>query len=365
MATSDTTAPSVTPGDSVGAQNEQLGQMYDAFQQADVQGLWTMPGLLTPVPRPSAVPHRWDGRTLRALADQARELVSIDRGGDRRVLACVNPGLGGAPYATNTLWAAVQALGPGERAPAHRHTPAALRFVLSGDGVWTAVDGDPLSMSTGDLILTPSWTFHEHFNPGTSPMTWLDVLDLPMVAYLDAVFFEAGAGEPVSGQPARSDAEHWFGGGPGLLPLPGRTHAVAGRSRSPLLAYRWVDTDRALNGQLAQQPDRIAAVRYADPSTGRDVMPTLRCEMFRVPPQASPERWRQTGSRVLSVLNGLGHVRVGDQSFPLAPGDIIAVPSWTPIVFEADSTLDIFSVSDEVVLEALGLSRRETSTDAS
>ncbi len=51
----------------------------------------------------------------------------------------------------STLWAAVQYLGPHEVAPAHRHTPAALRFVLEGSGVWTLVDGDPLAMSAGDL----------------------------------------------------------------------------------------------------------------------------------------------------------------------------------------------------------------------
>lgn len=364
MTVPDTTAlPPFVPDDAHTADNR-LADMYDAFRGADVQGLWTMPGLLTPVPRPDAVPFRWDGQTLRALAGQARELVPIERGGDRRVLACVNPGLGGPPYATNTLWAAVQALGPGERAPAHRHTPAALRFVLSGEGVWTAVDGDPLSMSSGDLILTPSWTFHEHVNPGTSPMTWLDVLDLPMVAFLDAVFFEPGFDQPVTAQPPRSNAEHWFGGGPGLLPLPSRIPAAVGPARSPLLAYRWADTDKALSAQLAQRPDRIAAVRYADPVTGRDVMPTLRCEMFRVTPDARRERWRQTGSRVLSVLDGCGQANVGDEAFPLAPGDIVAVPSWTSLVLEAGSTLDVFSVSDEVVLETLGLSRRESCDDA-
>ena len=342
------------------AGDARMEAMYAGFRDADVQGLWTLPGLLTSVPATRAVPHRWDARTLGNLAAQARDLVPMGAGGDRRVLACPNPGLEGQPYATNTLWAAVQALGPGERAPAHRHTPAALRFVLGGEGVWTMVDADPVAMSAGDLILTPSWTFHEHVNPGSEPMMWLDVLDLPIVAFLDAVFFEPGQTPPVTVQPARSRSEMSFGGGPGLLPL---DHRPAGAGHSPLLAYRWDDTDRALSGQLARQPGLMAGIRFSDPGTGRDVMPTLRCEMFRLAAGVVGPRWRQTGSRVLTVLHGTGRARVGAETFPLAPGDIVAVPSWHALGMEADTTLDVFSVSDAVVLEALGLARREICGD--
>ncbi len=172
------------------------------------------------------MPYRWRGRELHELGERAGELVPVDRGGDRRVLSLSNPGLGGAPYATATLWGAVQYLGPGERAPAHRHTPAALRFVLDGEGVWTLVNGDPLHMSAGDLILTPSWTWHGHHNPGDTPMTWFDALDLPLVEALDAMFFEPGEGRTASSATAeRSTSEVLFGGGPGLLP--GGTRAPA------------------------------------------------------------------------------------------------------------------------------------------
>src|SRR5207302_11432681 len=41
---------------------------------------------------------------------------------ERRANALANPGLGGLPFATPTLWAASQYLAPGETAPEHRHT---------------------------------------------------------------------------------------------------------------------------------------------------------------------------------------------------------------------------------------------------
>lgn len=107
----------------------------------------------------------------------------------------------------------------------------------------------------------------------------------------------------------------------------------------------------------------MAGIRFSDPSTGRDVMPTLRCEMLRLTGGTRSPRWRQTGSRVLTVLHGTGRVCVGAETFPLAPSDIIAVPSWNAIAIEADTTLDVFSVSDAAVLEALGLDRRQICGD--
>ena len=77
--------------------------------------------------------------------------MTIERGGDRRVLALANPGLAGLPYTSSTLWGAIQYLGPGEAAPAHRHTPSAIRFVMVGSGVYTTVNGDACDMEPGDL----------------------------------------------------------------------------------------------------------------------------------------------------------------------------------------------------------------------
>ncbi|WP_413812457.1 cupin domain-containing protein [Streptomyces sp. OE57] len=334
-----------------------LDAFYSQLSEHSLQPLWELSGLLTSQPRVAGVPAHWPGRTLKALAERAGELVPVDRGGDRRVLACCNPGLGGAPYAVSTLWAAVQYLRGHEVAPAHRHTPAALRFIVAGEGVWTLVDGDPLHMGTGDLILTPSWTFHEHHNPTGDPMIWLDVLDLPVVSALDAVFFEEGPSEqPDTRVAERSASEAFFGGGPGLVPVdaPGTS-----ARRSPLLAYRWRDTDRALDALLDTSGGTHAFLRYSDPVHGGDVLPTMRCEIMRVRAGHSSDLVRQTGGRVLCVLHGDGEVAVGSQRYPLAPGDVVAVPSWTAWSLRASDELDVFSTSDAPVLEALDLMRTE------
>jgi gentisate 1,2-dioxygenase len=339
-----------------------VDSLYQDLAAEHLQPLWEMRGLLTPTPRVRAVPHRWSAADLWKLAARAGDLVPIDRGGDRRVLAMSNPGLDGAPFVSSTLWTAVQYLRPGERAPAHRHTPAALRFVLDGEGVYTLVDGDPIAMSRGDLVLTPSWTFHEHHNPGDTAMMWLDVLDLPLVAALDAVFLEQGPdGAARDGTATRSAAERRFGQGAGLVPAssPGEAGTRPDRPFSPLLVYRWDRTDAALQALLEDEPTGDAVLRYQDPVRDRDVMPTLRCEMRRLVAGRATTTDRQTGTRISAVLDGTGVVELGDTRFTLSPGDVFVVPSWCTHRLRAESTLDVFTTSDAPVLEALGLHRGE------
>ena len=135
-----------------------LKQLYADFEAAGMTPLWlTREGLMPFHPQPRAVPHLWRWADLLPLAARSAELVPVGRGGERRAISLGNPGLTGDPYTTPTLWAAIQYLAPREDAPEHRHTQSAFRFVLEGEGVWTVVDGDPVAMRRGDLLLTPGW----------------------------------------------------------------------------------------------------------------------------------------------------------------------------------------------------------------
>ena len=103
--------------------SRELRELYAAFGDEHLVPLWTEADDLMPrQPTPSAVPHVWRWQTLYPLAQRSGDLVPVGRGGQRRAIALANPGLGGLPYATPTLWAAIQYLGPHEVAPEHRHT---------------------------------------------------------------------------------------------------------------------------------------------------------------------------------------------------------------------------------------------------
>lgn len=337
----------------------ELDAFYGEIDALHLQPLWEMSGLLTAEPIVRAIPYRWAAKDLQRCAERSGDLVPIERGGDRRVLSMSNPGLGGVPFVSGTLWAAVQYLRPGEVAPAHRHTPGAIRFVLDGDGVYTLLDGDPVLMQRGDLVLTPSWVYHEHHNASEHSMMWLDVLDLPMVAALDAVFFEEGPSEDVDrGVAARSVTERRYGKAAGMLPT-GVSATRHELPHSPLMVYRWAQTDAALDALLEVGDGDQAQLCFRDPVRDRDVMPTLRCEMRRVTSRTTVIAERQTGSRVCAVLNGSGSVRLDELELPIGPGDVYVVPSWCEHQLQAETDLDVFTASDAPVLEALGLFRRE------
>jgi gentisate 1,2-dioxygenase len=340
-------------------------QALDAFyRDVDAVGLaplWTVTGeLLTPVPRPRAVPWLWSARTYRPLADRAIDLIPVERGGERRVLSLRNPGLGGQPYAAGTLWGAVQCLGKRETAPAHRHTPGAIRFVLEGEGVFTTVNGDACDMRPGDLVLTPGWAWHDHSSTSDASMLWFDGLDLPMIQALDAIFFEPHPenSQPVEGAHNRSEAAH--GTDAGRFADDQVTGALD-QSHSPLLIYRWTDTAAELDRRAAARPDAATvAVEYANPRSGASVLPTLACGMRRLVAGRDTTPYRRSGNQIFVVHRGSGHSVIDGQRFSWERGDMFVVPSWSVVEHRAEETADLFTLGDAPVLRALGVYREQT-----
>lgn len=344
----------------------ELAELYREFAAAGLTPLWTTrEGLMPFTPQPSAVAHVWRWAHLYPLAERSAELVPVGRGGERRAISLGNPGLPGDPYTTPTLWAAIQYLAPQEDAPEHRHSQSAFRFVLEGEGVWTVVDGDPVAMRRGDLLLTAGWRFHGHHNVSDKPMAWLDGLDIPFVAQNDQGFFEFGPDELSDrSTPPRSRNERLWGN-PGIVPV----SAVGPQPTSPLMAYRWVHTDAALAAQLElEQEGHVgvvspghAAVRFTNPTSGGDVLNTIRTEMHRVRADADTSRLRTSASSVWQVFDGEGVVVLNSEVHRIGRGDVIAVPAWTEFHFHADATLDLFTFSDAPIFEKLNLLRTEIS----
>ncbi|GAA0930674.1 cupin domain-containing protein [Pseudonocardia zijingensis] len=337
----------------------ELQELYRDLDAVDLQPLWTITEqLLTPTPRPRSVPWLWSAATMKPLARRAIRLVPVERGGERRVLSLRNPGLGGLPYAVGTLWGAMQCLGGNETAPAHRHSPGAIRFVLEGEGVYTTVNGDACDMHPGDLVLTPSMNWHDHVNSGDGEMFWFDGLDLPMVAALDSIFFEPYPG-PGENQPEPAEhnaSEQAYAGGTRYAD--GAVTDALSPTHSKLMIYRWADTRAQLDRLAAASDEPLLSVEYADPETGASVMPTLACSAQRIRGRSLPVR--HTGNAVHVVFSGHGSSVIEGQRFDWGPGDMFAVPSWAAAEHHSDESAEVFVLSDAPVLRALGLYREET-----
>ena len=332
----------------------------DAFHKLihenSIYGLWEIASQMTPHPRPEAVPHQWKWSLLQRIVKESA--VAVPVGDERRAMQLFNPGLNGAWATTSTLIAAVQVLLPGEVARAHRHSPAAIRFILQGNGAYTAVEGEKVVMHEGDLVLTPSWLWHDHGNETKETVVWMDGLDVPLTKALNAIFFEMNAqiqaptSKPVNGSKAL------YGHGR-LAPTWVKEHPKF----SPLMLYSWDQTQEALHALRASEgsPHEGVMLEYTHAQTGGPVLPTIGCRVQLIRKGEKLKARRVTGSSVFCVRQGKGRSVIDGKAFDWEKGDIVAIPSWALQQHSSTGTEDaiLFSITDRPVLEALGFYRED------
>jgi gentisate 1,2-dioxygenase len=329
---------------------------YKRISAQNLKPLWEVLHALVPEhPQPRSVPVMWKYADLRPWLLEAGELISA-REATRRVLILENPGYAGQSRITNSLYAGIQLLLPGEIAPAHRHSQSALRFILEGKGAFTAVDGERAYMEPGDLILTPSWTWHDHGSEIKEPVMWLDGLDIPIVEMLDAGFQESlSQDQQTQGRPVGDSIARY---GANLVPVDFKPTTLT----SPVFAYPYSRTREALE-RLSKgspvDPCHGFKMRYINPVTGGHAMPTISTFMQLLPKSFAGASYRSTDATVYTGVEGHGCSHVGTQVFEWGPRDTFVVPSWVEVRHETAEEAVLFSYSDRVVQEQLGLWREQ------
>ncbi len=329
---------------------------YDRIAPQNLTPLWeVLKGLVTPEPRTPVEPTLWRYDEARPHLAESGTLITAKEA-ERRVLILENPGLRGQSRITHTLYAGWQLILPGEVAPAHRHTQSALRFVVEGEGAYTAVEGERTTMREGDFVITPSWTWHDHGNQSDRPMVWLDGLDIPIVGFFDASFAETLESDE---QPiARPEGDALARYGQGLMPLGYEQHTPT----SPVFNYPYARTRDALETMRrseAWDPCHGLKMRYVNPVDGGWAMPTIGTCMQLLPKGFEGTGYRATDSTVFSVVEGRGAVEVGERRFEWGPRDVFVVPSWARYSLQARDEAVLFSFSDRPVQEKLGLWRED------
>lgn len=329
-----------------------LQQLNEWMAQHDLRGYWesVRGGDGGPGPKASYGPYLWRWADISHALQQASELIGPEDS-FRRFVGYVHPEVkSGSP--AHLISAGLQLVKPGERPAAHRHSMAAIRFVTRGGGAVTIVNGEEFPMEAGDLITTPSKTWHEHNNRGSEPIIWVDALDAPLV-----MFLQARSGDPYPGgfqqvvRPTGMSAAEsgvirpsWMGGD---SPQP------------PPYRYPWEETRKVLE-MLAEEPgdpfDGVL-VRYLNPRTGGPTMPTISCEMQMVRPGERTQAHRHTSSTLYHAFRGRGRTVIEGQPFEWEAGDSFVVPLWCPHQHENpyDEAGYLFVLSDRPVIEALGL----------
>ncbi len=268
---------------------------YARIEQHSMAPLWeVIHKLLAKEPVTEATPHIWHYETVRPAVMESAELISAEEA-ERRVLVLENPSLKGQSGITEALYAGLQLIMPGEIAPTHRHSPAALRFIIEGSRAFTAINGEKAYMEPGDLILTPSWVWYDHGHEGTEPVVWLDGLDIPMVRHMGPVFAESYPDEFHPKGPPPGDNQSRYG--VNMLPM-GEEFAS---KNSPVFHYPYPKTRDALT-TLAKSGDvdpyHGIKMEYINPATGGPSMPTLGTYMQYLPKGFSTETYRSTSAWV-------------------------------------------------------------------
>jgi gentisate 1,2-dioxygenase len=241
-------------------------------------------------------------------------------------------------------------------APAHRHTQSALRFIIEGDGAYTAVDGERTTMHPGDFVITPSWTWHDHGNESNKPMVWLDGLDIPIVRLLDASFAEPG--EAASQVIARSEGDNAARFANNLLPVDWKPTVKT----SPVFNYPYGRSRESLDVlSHNEDPDPCHGhkLRYVNPASGDFAMPTIGAFIQLLPKGFATRPYRSTDATVFVAVQGSGQTHVGDRIFDWELHDIFVVPSWVSVCHQATTEAVLFSYSDRPVQEKLGLWREQ------
>ena len=257
--------------------NSDYGRFVDEVKDMSLFPLWERVGGLKPGTK--CVPAHWSYAEVRPQLMRACDLVT-KKEASRRVLCLENPSLRGTTFVCDSLFAGLQIIMPGEVAPSHRHTPSALRFIVEGEGAYTAVAGEKLPMKPGDFVVTPAWAWHDHGNHGAVPVVWLDGLDTPFARFFGAAFYEP---YPEDKQPLdRPEGESISVYGMNLIP--DEFHSD-GHS-TPVLIYPYERTRTALDS-LARagkpHPAHGFKLRYANPATGKHPFPTMAVSMQRLP----------------------------------------------------------------------------------
>lgn len=339
------------------SEDAMLASLNDELEALDLEGHWRLSGaVLADQPRALAPAHLWRWADIRRLLLRAGEIRALDGGAGRRTVRLCTPGLD-QKWTTRTIHASFQLVKPGETAEAHRHSLGALRFVVEGHGGHTTVEGEKFMMEPGDLVLTPQNTWHDHANEGDEAMIWIDGHDAPLTLTLNAAFFERFS---APAQAVLHD-DSFTRRRTGALRPRGLDRRATGRP----YVYKWRDCEEALAAMEPADWDPYEGfvLDYVDPVSGGPTMPTIACRLHRLPAGHGTMGQRETSNRIYHVVKGSGRTIAQEKSLDWQAGDTFVVPGWGWSEHLAEKDAILFAMSDDPLLRAVCLYRRERRGD--
>src|SRR6516165_35567 len=320
------------------------------------------------------LPYRWRWKEYSGFLDRIAGIasqadVSPIEFADRQSILLTNPGLGGRLQVTNTIRCAISIYNPGDIAPAHVHSPNASRTILSEKGGYTNVEGERCDAHRGDIIITPNGTWHDHGNEAEQPVIWIDMLDWPLMEFLDCAWVDQEF-HPGSGTNAKSQetlhhngySNKLYGHG-GMVPTFVSPQLGFGRDPSPMIHFRGTRIREALEALRKEKGDPHEGIQmqFVNPVTGRPVFPTLNYQAQLLRPGEATLPKRETSSTFIVVIDGKGKSEIGGQTFDWEPNDIMVVPNfvWRRHINTGANEAVLYTVTDAALLKNIGQYRAQ------
>jgi len=256
------------------------------------------------------------------------------------------------------MWMDYQILMPGERTQAHRTMRSETRLVWRAPkGAVFVCENEAYPMERGDVVITPPWTFHDHFNEGNEPAIWIDAFDngynrgasinerLPDNAPYQDITRPDGYTRNVRGHVRRASGDPPF-------PLPS-------------MRYPWTETKAALSAlqesEVAPDPYDGQQLMFASPVDNGPTLPTIAWQVQQLAPRQSTLAHRHNSTTYYCVFEGEGTTVIEGERIDWQQGDLFAVPAWNWHNHENPTPNDVilFSIDDWPAMTKLGFYREE------
>jgi gentisate 1,2-dioxygenase len=232
-----------------------------------------------------------------------------------------------------------QILMPGERTRAHRNMRNETRLVWEAppEAVFVC-NNEAFAMERGDLIVSPTWSDHDHVNAGESPAIWVDGYDTGYArlgAEINVRFPEDSPYQEVL------DAQR-----------------APERGCRPAVRYPWTETVSRLAAAECNPFDGYR-IMFPSPVDGGPTLPTIAWHAQRLPAGMSTRAHRHNSTTCCHVFEGRGATEIEGERIEWADGDLFAIPPWSWHRYEASTDALLFSIDDWPAMTKLGFYRQE------
>lgn len=351
-------------------------EIRNQLDEGDAVPLWDAVADLVVTDRSKLEPKRWKGKELIELSKKAEQ--GITRKEINQTLfetrAIVPQADSFAGSLLPSIFFGIQSFPPGDEATPHQHPHFAPRFVVDGhDGMRADIGGESFPAKDHDLIITPSWEWHTHYNEGDETATWLSFLDLAFVLNGLGITEENHNEDREN----RMKPEGYYDQSHGTLRpsinkgeykqlAPSDHIQRSARSSTPSTEphrFAWEDAYETLitaaeNGD-GYDPYNGVCMEYVNPATGQPpVSPTLSLRLQLLENGEETKAHKHNSLEMFYVIQGEGETEVGDEVLDWEERDFFTIPAHAPHAHTAfDDETILFAASDMPIVSAFNLYR--------